>query len=285
MSEPTAQTAGTHLTHEQLRELFLFSELTDDQLAWVAEHADMIEVPAGEDIVVEGETARCFHVLLSGTIAMSRNIAGDTVETTRTDYEWHQRLPIQPFARLSRITTDEWNVDRAEFAESARTSISMPDSAMSLPKYMPDFPGLSGCDVINPVRLGIQVQNCGTCICAHHVANIKEVALGFEISHMNDRFGFARFDLGDLACEGRDDVGIGLTGASVVERAKADGAQTVICHLPDHHVCGRLGGAVNRHRQKRRTFRHRAGHAQERSAIGLRTADINEPGLRCMAHH
>ncbi len=73
------------LTPEQLRGLFLFADLTDEQLAWVAAHGDVVEVPAGADVVVEGEPADCFHVLLSGTIAMSRIIGGDPVETTRTE--------------------------------------------------------------------------------------------------------------------------------------------------------------------------------------------------------
>jgi signal transduction histidine kinase len=74
------------LAPEELRELFLFAELEDEQLAWVAEHAEPVAFAAGSDVVVEGEEARCFHVLLSGTIAMSRVIGGDPVETTRTDY-------------------------------------------------------------------------------------------------------------------------------------------------------------------------------------------------------
>jgi len=74
-----------HLAPDQLRELFLFAQLDADQLAWVAEHADVVEVAAGEDVVSEGEPARCFHVLLSGTITMSRVIGGDAVETTRTE--------------------------------------------------------------------------------------------------------------------------------------------------------------------------------------------------------
>jgi signal transduction histidine kinase len=79
-------TTFDHLAADELRELFLFADLTPEQLAWVAENADVIEVPAGEYVVTEGEPARCFHVLLSGTIAMSRLIGGDAVETTRTDY-------------------------------------------------------------------------------------------------------------------------------------------------------------------------------------------------------
>ncbi|HEY0817122.1 MAG TPA: ATP-binding protein [Pseudonocardia sp.] len=75
-----------HLAPAELRELFLFTALTPEQLDWVAAKADPVEYPAGSAIVVEGEPARCFYVLLSGTISMSRQIGGDTVETTRTDY-------------------------------------------------------------------------------------------------------------------------------------------------------------------------------------------------------
>jgi signal transduction histidine kinase len=81
----TAEETAAHLTPDELRTLFLFADLTDEQLAWVSEHGDVISVPAGENIVVEGERADCFHVLLSGTIAMSRMVGGDNVETTRTD--------------------------------------------------------------------------------------------------------------------------------------------------------------------------------------------------------
>jgi signal transduction histidine kinase len=74
-----------HLAPGELRELFLFADLTGPQLEWVAEHADVVEVPAGTDVVTEGEPAKCFHVLLSGKIAMSRLVGGDRVETTRSD--------------------------------------------------------------------------------------------------------------------------------------------------------------------------------------------------------
>jgi signal transduction histidine kinase len=86
MTETVETTAAEHLPTEELRGLFLFADLDDSQLAWVSEHADVVAVPAGEDIVVEGDPARCFHVLLTGTIAMSRNVGGDNVETTRSEY-------------------------------------------------------------------------------------------------------------------------------------------------------------------------------------------------------
>ncbi|GAA4204189.1 ATP-binding protein [Actinocatenispora rupis] len=68
-----------------LRELFLFEHLDDEQLAWVGKHADEVRVPAGTTIVTEGEEARCFYVLRSGTITMHRAVTGGDMEINRSD--------------------------------------------------------------------------------------------------------------------------------------------------------------------------------------------------------
>jgi signal transduction histidine kinase len=77
--------AGDRLTPAELRELFLFEALDDEQLAWLAERGWAEDHPAGSAVYTEGEPATCFLVLLSGTVAMSRRVHGDDVETTRTD--------------------------------------------------------------------------------------------------------------------------------------------------------------------------------------------------------
>ncbi|MDT7675792.1 MAG: hypothetical protein QOD82_3694, partial [Pseudonocardiales bacterium] len=63
---------SANLTKEQLRGLFLFTDLTDEQLDWVDSNGDVVEFAADTEVFAEGEPARCFWVLLSGTIAMSR---------------------------------------------------------------------------------------------------------------------------------------------------------------------------------------------------------------------
>ncbi|MGE0295077.1 ATP-binding protein [Pseudonocardia sp.] len=73
------------ITTEELRGLFLFEALDEAKLAWLAEHARVVSAPAGTVLCAEGEPADCFHVLLTGTVAMSRRIGPDDVETTRTD--------------------------------------------------------------------------------------------------------------------------------------------------------------------------------------------------------
>jgi signal transduction histidine kinase len=77
-------TTAARLAPEELRQLFLFADLDDSQLAWVAEHGDVVACPAGAEVSVEGAPAECFYVLLDGTMTMVRQVGGDEVETVRT---------------------------------------------------------------------------------------------------------------------------------------------------------------------------------------------------------
>ena len=74
------------LPSEQLRTLFLFEHLDDEQLTWLAEHGRVVAYPAGATIYTEGAPASCFFVLLSGTISMSSRVQGGEIELFRSDY-------------------------------------------------------------------------------------------------------------------------------------------------------------------------------------------------------
>ena len=71
---------------DELRSLFLFEHLEDEQLAWVCEHSDVVEVPAGHELTTEGSPADCFYVLLSGALVMSRQVGAEHVEINRTEW-------------------------------------------------------------------------------------------------------------------------------------------------------------------------------------------------------
>jgi signal transduction histidine kinase len=75
---------GERLDRDDLRALFLFEDLDEAQLDWVAEHGDVVEYPAGSDVSVEGQPAECFSVLLDGELSMVRLVGGAEVETVRT---------------------------------------------------------------------------------------------------------------------------------------------------------------------------------------------------------
>jgi signal transduction histidine kinase len=68
---------------DELRTLFLFEKLSEDQLRWLCErgHVEMIEPGP---VFAEGDPATCFYVLLEGTLVLSRRVGVDDVETGRT---------------------------------------------------------------------------------------------------------------------------------------------------------------------------------------------------------
>ncbi|WP_018330734.1 ATP-binding protein [Actinomycetospora chiangmaiensis] len=74
----------TELEPASLQRLFLFESLDEGQLAWIAEHADVVDSAAGEDVCREGDPARCFWVLCDGEIAVIRTVRGDEVEVSRS---------------------------------------------------------------------------------------------------------------------------------------------------------------------------------------------------------
>jgi signal transduction histidine kinase len=79
-------TTERRLAPDELRKLFLFEDLDEDQLAWVAENGDVVDRGAGTEVSVEGEPAECFFVLLEGTMTMVRLVGGSEVETVRTSH-------------------------------------------------------------------------------------------------------------------------------------------------------------------------------------------------------
>ena len=86
--QPAAATAAAveespaRCSAEELRGLFLFEKLTDDQLAWLCREGRVIVTGPGP-VYTEGEPASALYVLLSGTVVLSRRIGSDDVETTR----------------------------------------------------------------------------------------------------------------------------------------------------------------------------------------------------------
>lgn len=72
------------LSPGELRTLFLFESLDDDQLATLSAAGRVETRAAGTLVYAEGEPATCFFVLLSGTVAMSRRVHGDELEVSRT---------------------------------------------------------------------------------------------------------------------------------------------------------------------------------------------------------
>ncbi len=68
---------------DELRTLFLFEALSDEQLETLCKDGHIATFEPGP-VCIEGEPATCFYVLLDGELVMSKRSGGVDVETTRT---------------------------------------------------------------------------------------------------------------------------------------------------------------------------------------------------------
>jgi signal transduction histidine kinase len=68
---------------DELRTLFLFEKLTEEQLTWLCERGHVEGFQPGP-VYAEGDLATCFYVLLEGTVVLSRRVGTDDVEVGRT---------------------------------------------------------------------------------------------------------------------------------------------------------------------------------------------------------
>jgi signal transduction histidine kinase len=130
-SQPAGTVPGSRLTPAELKTLFLFEALSDDQLQWLSEHGVVEHRASATPVYTEGEPAASFYVLLSGTVAMSRRVEGVDVEVNRTNQRGVYGGATQAFVRsedadnyatsLRALTDCElWVIDAAEFGERVR---------------------------------------------------------------------------------------------------------------------------------------------------------------------
>jgi signal transduction histidine kinase len=76
-------TAKTPCDPDEMRTLFLFESLTDEQLAVLCASGHIEDYQPGP-ICIEGEPATCFYVLIEGELMMSKISGGQDIETNRT---------------------------------------------------------------------------------------------------------------------------------------------------------------------------------------------------------
>jgi signal transduction histidine kinase len=129
MSEQTIE--PVRLGPSELRTLFLFESLDDEQLAWLSEHGYCENWSGGQSVYSEGEPSTCFYVLLSGTMSMHRRVENTEVETGRTNQRGVYSGATQSFVKgmadvpywgSARAVTDceFWVIGAAEFGEKFR---------------------------------------------------------------------------------------------------------------------------------------------------------------------
>jgi signal transduction histidine kinase len=124
------------LSPAELKTLFLFEALEEDQLDWLSERGRVEVRSAGTSVYEEGEDATCFFVLLSGTLSMLRRVEDTEVETVRTNQRGVYSGATQAFVRTTDSTRypnsvraitecEFWVIDAANFGEKIRVWFPM----------------------------------------------------------------------------------------------------------------------------------------------------------------
>ncbi|MGY4712455.1 ATP-binding protein [Mycolicibacterium sp. CBM1] len=125
---------GERCVPDELRTLFLFEALTDQQLETLCENGH-IQVFEPGPVCQEGDPATCFYVLLDGELVMSKRSGGVDVETNRTSQRgvycgaWSAYIPDeeQLYQASVRVTTPSrfFVLDAGAFARFMQTEFPM----------------------------------------------------------------------------------------------------------------------------------------------------------------
>ncbi|WP_326550080.1 ATP-binding protein [Micromonospora sp. NBC_01813] len=126
---------GDRLDAAQLRGLFLFESLTDDQLAEITRLGEVRRWAAGSIIYAEGDPAECFFVLLDGAITLSRRVRGANVEVARSEHRGAYAGATQAYAgdRMEQVYP---NTMRA-LTDVALLALPAPEFAAAIRQWFP----------------------------------------------------------------------------------------------------------------------------------------------------
>ncbi|MCK0173648.1 MULTISPECIES: ATP-binding protein [Mycobacteriaceae] len=125
---------GEKCLKEELRSLFLFEALTDEQLETLCADGHIEHFPPGP-LCHEGDEATCFYVLIEGELVMSKRSGGVDIETNRTSQRgvycgaWSAYVPgeehvYQASVRLTRPSRF-FVLDAAAFARFMQSQFPM----------------------------------------------------------------------------------------------------------------------------------------------------------------
>jgi signal transduction histidine kinase len=125
---------GLKCLPDELRSLFLFEALSDEQLKMLCDHGHIQTFEPGP-VVVEGEPATCFYVMLDGELVMSKRSAGVDIVTSQTSQRgvycgaWSAYIPgeVQVYNASVRVTKPSrfFVLDASAFAQFMKTQFPM----------------------------------------------------------------------------------------------------------------------------------------------------------------
>jgi CRP/FNR family transcriptional regulator, cyclic AMP receptor protein len=90
---------------DQLSQVKMFSSLNKKELGLVAKASDVVKVPAGEDIVKEGEIGHEFYLISKGSAVVKRN--GRKIATLGPGHYFGEMALLDRGPRSATVTAEE----------------------------------------------------------------------------------------------------------------------------------------------------------------------------------
>jgi signal transduction histidine kinase len=195
---------GVRLAPEALRELFLFEALSDDQLAWIADHGWVAEAPAGTVVLREGETAEVLVLLLDGEVRLTQRVGRDEVEVNRSTrvgaYAGAMRAFVKDDTAHRYTTTLHLVVDSRLFVLAADCFVELMETHFPMALHLLDgmFVGMRNTQEAVGRREQLLALGALTAGLTHELNNPAAAAVR-AASGLRERVGAMRHKLAKLA--------------------------------------------------------------------------------------
>jgi signal transduction histidine kinase len=193
---------------DELRSLFLFESLTEEQLEWLCGHGRVETIDPGW-LHREGDPATCFYVMLQGNIVQYRRAGPDDVEVGRTEQRgvytgaWHaylgDRVP-QVYRNSVRVVTPSrfFVLDAEKFSQLMHEWFPM---AVHLLEGL--FFGIQNAQQVVEQRERLLALGSLSAGLTHELNNPASAAVR-ATSALRDRVGGMRHKLGAIAAGSLD---------------------------------------------------------------------------------
>jgi signal transduction histidine kinase len=166
----------TNVSADELKSLFLFEALGDEQLAFVAERTERRTFDGGSWVFREGEPAEYFVLLLSGALRLTRRSGNEDIVMVETDYRGSYAGATRAYIAEEdpRYTASMQATEPSSFA-----CIGAPDFAEFMHRYFP-----LAVHLLDGLYLGIRNTE-GTLREREHLARIGALSanLGHELNN------------------------------------------------------------------------------------------------------
>lgn len=99
-----ARPSRPEISFDTLRRVPIFDDLSDGELGWILEHAEILELAAGDSLWKKGDPAEAMVVVIEGELRMLAEVLGQTQEVSSE--RWGGVVGLLPYSRMTEYPGD-----------------------------------------------------------------------------------------------------------------------------------------------------------------------------------